>query len=162
MSKKSRRRARAAQAAKAEVARLLGFPQPQQQPHQRPQKRMVTGVGAVQCPHCNVPTQRLEHPPEWRPPNPEKCFYAFWDKCPKCGFIKHYPEALRAPTGNSRNARRKAAFVEQQARAGARREEVNAALADGNVVWGNRTTWDDVERQAEQLELELAGGADNA
>jgi hypothetical protein len=41
--------------------------------------------------------ERFEHTPEWQP-RPGKAWYAFWELCPRCRHLQHYPEAWRPAT----------------------------------------------------------------
>jgi hypothetical protein len=49
------------------------------------------------CPKCSELMERFEHTPGWQP-RPGKAWYAYWDLCPRCRRLQHYPEAWRPAT----------------------------------------------------------------
>lgn len=57
-------------------------------------RRKVKIDGGQECRHCKVPMQRHAHPEGWKPLDPLKGYYLYWDKCPACNRLFMYPEAF--------------------------------------------------------------------
>lgn len=52
-------------------------------------KAIIKGIGN-NCPKCDKPMDRKEHPKHWKPKN--NYFFTEWDCCKHCGYVQHYEE----------------------------------------------------------------------